>query len=263
MSIEQFEISGNSYQETNENMPSLEFPSEIKACRENITIIKSNKNLEEEKFVISIQQEMLKGDYIDLEAQEEVHLWEKYIFTGNEEWSSYTNTATGLNTFRMVFADIKTYAQRQLMCNYFKAVIDTNVENNQIMNRYGNYYNLECVCLEKSTVAEFKQLLKEKYEEGSPIHIYYKLAEPTRLKLTQQQIQILEQLQKTRTYKNETIFYSTDEVSPIMSVTYKKDLETINKVQNDRLTSIEQLLSTTATSALLLDNLQSDLESGV
>lgn len=217
---------------------------------------------EEEKFIIPVQREMLKGDYIDLKTNEEVHLWEKYIFTGNEEWSSYVNAKTGLTTFRLVFADIKSYNQRQLMSNYFETVVDTEVEDGQIMNRYGNYYNLECVYSEK-TLSEFKDWLAEKNAEGKGVYIIYKLIEPTRLPLTAQQTQVLEALQKTKTYRNETIFYSTDEASPIMDITYKQDLATIisnnNKQQNDRITAIENLLSTTETSAMLLDNLEKDL----
>ena len=48
-----------------------------------------------------------------------------------------------------------------------------------------------------------------------------------------------------------------------IDVEYKKDLETEhNKLQNE-IDEIKQLISTTETSALLLDNLQKDVESEV
>ena len=50
-------------------------------------------------------------------------------------------------------------------------------------------------------------------------------------------------------------------------ITYKKDIETMfnnqAKEYNERLSNIENLLNTTETSALLLDNLENDLEKEV
>ena len=63
-------------------------------------------------------------------------------------------------------------------------------------------------------------------------------------------------------YKNITNISLSDELASI-DVEYKKDLETEhNKLQNE-IDEIKQLISTTETSALLLDNLQKDVESEV
>lgn len=68
------------------------------------------------------------------------------------------------------------------------------------------------------------------------------------------------------TYKNVTNI-SVDNELATLDITYKKDIETMfnnqAKEYNERLSNIESLLNTTSTSALLLDNLESDLEKEV
>lgn len=68
------------------------------------------------------------------------------------------------------------------------------------------------------------------------------------------------------TYKNITNI-SVDNELATLDITYKKDIETMfnnqAKEYNERLSNIENLLNTTETSALLLDNLENDLEKEV
>lgn len=68
------------------------------------------------------------------------------------------------------------------------------------------------------------------------------------------------------TYKNVTNISVDDELATL-DITYKKDIETMFNNQakecNERLSNIENLLNTTETSALLLDNLEDDLEKEV
>lgn len=68
------------------------------------------------------------------------------------------------------------------------------------------------------------------------------------------------------TYKNVTNI-SVDNKLATLDITYKKDIETMfnnqAKEYNERLSNIENLLNTTETSALLLDNLENDLKEEV
>ena len=68
------------------------------------------------------------------------------------------------------------------------------------------------------------------------------------------------------TYKNVTNI-SVDNKLTTLDITYKKDIETMfnnqAKEYNERLSNIENLLNTTETSALLLDNLENDLKEEV
>lgn len=148
---------------------------------------------EEQNYTIDIQEEMLEGDYFDLENGKEVHNWQK----------------------------IESYNGEEITTEY------------------------------KSTTGEL----------STGATVYYKLSEPSKLDLTENQKAQLQALQKAKTYKNITNI-TTDTIA-VLDVDYKRDLETYQKQQDDRITAIEQLLSTTATSAMLLDNVQSDLESEV
>ena len=70
-------------------------------------------------------------------------------------------------------------------------------------------------------------------------------------------------VQTAKSYKNVTNIFSTDTVSPIAYVNYRKDIESMLEQVQAQTNEIKELLSTTKTSAILLDNLQSDLESEV
>ena len=207
--------------------------------------------------IMPIQQEMLEGDYV---ADVEHHEWKKLALTGDEDFEIATSS-NGFNAFlnRKIISDnsledITTY------CNNFKSATDINfnlMEDNTIFGGRGYQHQLLIRCDKYTTVEDFKAMLKSKYNSGTPVTIYYKLAEPIDLELTPEQ----QAVRDTRlyTYKNITNISLSDELASI-DVTYKKDLETEhNKLQNE-IDEIKQLISTTETSALLLDNLQKDVE---
>lgn len=94
--------------------------------------------------------------------------------------------------------------------------------------------------------------------------IYYKLENSTELDFTDEQNAVAKQIKETlHTYKNVTYIYSDDEVSPIMNVEYAKDPNAQNSNLQEQIDEIKQLISTTQTSAMLLENLQKEVESEV
>ena len=112
---------------------------------------------EEQNYHIDIQEEMLEGDYFDLENGKEVHNWQKIeSYNGEEITTEYKSTTGQLST-------------------------------------------------------------------GATV--YYKLAEPRKLDLTETQKTQLQALQKAKTYKNITNI-TTDTIA-VLDVDYKRDLETI------------------------------------
>lgn len=72
------------------------------------------------------------------------------------------------------------------------------------------------------SLADFKTKLKELYESGNPIKIYYILKTPELIECTEEQTQILEQLNNLYLYEGINYLYSTDEISPIFKVFYDK-----------------------------------------
>lgn len=103
--------------------------------------------------------------------------------------------------------------------------------------------------------------IKEKFNGAT---IQYKLDKEEIIPYTQEQQAVIDKI--LYTYKNVTNISVDDELATL-DITYKKDIETMfnnqAKEYNERLSNIENLLNTTETSALLLDNLESDLEKEV
>lgn len=210
--------------------------------------------------IMPIQQEMLTGDCI---SNVEHHEWKKLALTGDEDFEIATSS-NGFNAFlnRKIISDnsledITTY------CNNFKSATDINfnlMEDNTIFGGRGYQHQLLIRCDKYTTVEDFKAMLKSKYNSGTPVTIYYKLAEPLDLELTKEQKAVRDT--KLYTYKNITNIDVSDELASI-DVNYKKDPTTEHDDLQNQIDEIKQLISTTETSALLLDNLQKDVESEV
>ena len=74
------------------------------------------------------------------------------------------------------------------------------------------------------------ETLKAKYDGGM---LEYDLAEEVIEPYTEEQQIVYNQITKATSYKNITHIFSTDEISPVFDVTYRKDLETLfNNVTN-------------------------------
>jgi hypothetical protein len=103
------------------------------------------------------------------------------------------------------------------------------------------------------------------YLQDEVLIISYLLAEPKLLECTEAQSKVLDEIyNKAHTYKNITnISAESSEVNPIINVKYLKEAETEHNKLQAQIDEIKQLLSTTETSAMLLNNMQTDLESEV
>ena len=152
-----------------------------------------------------------------------------------------------------------------LLCNYFQyAPYDGNgfkIRTSEEMISDGGgyrriYFRVKTERLETDDESGYKKFLTD-----NNIRIYYTLETPKLIDLGQ-----LPELPKTFEGINniwaETNLGNTEiEIEYVQDV--KKLLEKQAEQQNARLDNIEALLSTTETSALLLDNMQNDLESEV
>lgn len=100
-----------------------------------------------------------------------------------------------------------------------------------------------------------------KYLQDNELTIYYKLAEPVLLECTEAQSKVLDEIySKAHTYKNITnISAESAEINPIVNVKYLKDTETEHNKLQAQINEIKELLSSTETSALLVNNLEKDL----
>lgn len=272
-------ISGKTYNDVADVFSHFDFRFEKGTVLNNFTIqlmltdVVDNDYIEHQgqSYIMPLQQEMLKDDYLDYDNEEEVHVWGKKILTGDEGWrmpSSNDTNAVFTNLSNTDFCDFKSDTDVQY-CNYFKykgiAQGFADALNKGVgiysfysVNKYEYFVAPKAIA---SSVNEWKVWLKSQYDAGTPVMIYYKLQTPTRLKFTNEQKAVAKELNNARTYKNVTNI--TTDSKAILSLDYAKDQETQNKKMQNEIDEIKQLLSTTQTSAMLLDNLQKEVESEV
>lgn len=213
--------------------------------------------------IMPIQQEMLEGDYI---KDVEHHEWQKFIFDGvtnrlNQKTGTSANNLYYTSYISNLLAPTSNGVKIEICSNCFKSYTANQLYGQDLVGvavTTGKSFSIG-FGLESSidTLDKANEKLKELYDAGTPIIIYYKLAEAIDLELTSEQKAVRNQ--KLYTYKNITNIDVSDELASI-DVEYKKDPTTEhNKLQN-QIDEIKQLISTTETSALLLDNLQKDVE---
>lgn len=172
-----------------------------------------------ENYISPVQQEMLEGDYID---DVEHHEWGKIILNGTESWlTSSAPNQVSTTYFASNFYFAKSNSNYSIS-NYFSYVPDLwskDKEGVYIDFFHGNDLRIRISKEKASTIAEFKSLLKSKYDEGNPVIIYYKLATPIDLALTEEQSNIQSQLTNNSNYLSQTNL-STDEGLAILKAKY-------------------------------------------
>ena len=157
----------------------------------------------------------------------------------------------------------KAFGQMEILSNMFV----NSTEATKVYSVVGNNSNANITFkmpLEYATVDSFKTFLAQQKQAGTPVIVEYPLSEEEVEEYTEEQQTQRDQLQNAKTYKTVTnVFTDNAEVE----MNYIADTKTyvdneINSIK-EQLNTINELLSTTTTSAMLLDNMQSDLESEV
>lgn len=189
---------------------------------------------QEQSYIMPVQFEMLEGDYFDFDNEEEVHVWNKLILDGTESitLNSNYNDCTLFELVKSdcyVAADTKKYAKSNYFISGNKDLLASNSGSNMV--GLGTSKGRIWINISNSIVGtsdklnNFKTFLKSKYDEGTPVTIYYKLATPQRLKFTDEQKAVAKELNNARTYKNVTNI--TTDSKAILDLDYAKDLETL------------------------------------
>lgn len=230
---------------------------------------------DKETFLLPVQKPMLEGDYFikEVDGWKEVHNWGKVILDGGENRFTFKHNSiqTTTNGFYQFLLKGKIKGENgdvnNGICNYFKYIGERNAaiaaKTTGLWwegNINSNYASLPFLTLDAAN-----KWLQEKNIEGNPVYIYYKLETPTKIPCTQEQTKVLDELENLPTYKPVTNI-TTDSIAKI-KLKYIADTKTYvdNKTNNleQQVSAINQLLSTTKTSSILLDNLQTDIESEV
>ena len=211
--------------------------------------------------ILDIQQDMLKDDKFDLNTKKETHNWKKIIFKGNEQWYFYSGSAA---PFGIYISDLVLPASQQdmpeVICTQYKACkwAEVSTSGDYLVSNPGGANFLRFRDIDCSTLDEFKARLAEKYSNGTPVELWYKSTQKIELDLTDAQIEVLEKLSKLRFYKGVNNIFTTEDIA-LLQAKYSVDLKSTNNKMQKEINEIKELLSTTQTSAMLLDNLEKNL----
>lgn len=188
---------------------------------------------QEENCILNIQQEMLTGDYFDLDRKKEIHNWGKVVLTGTENITLMDHT-TKISRFTYSIANCKSVVAEDDE-NIF-AISDKlkGITAKKILQTGNNYPNSVAVInnnrilidLEGNniTLEDFKEILK-----SNNIKIYYRLETPVELNLTAEQIEVLEQLNKLRFYKGVNNIFTLEDIA-LLQGDYEVDLQTLKGI---------------------------------
>lgn len=220
--------------------------------------------------ILNIQQEMLSGDYFELEEDgwKEVHGWIKVALDGvsNKVLAETTNTEGKYRYFHSISTiEIENCSKnatgKEAYCEQLKLLFD------------GQTYN----CIEGFTVNNNSILIYTDGDTANNFNIklqennmvfYIPVVESARTKLpcTEEQSAVLDELNNLNLFDGVNNIITAENIAKIKLYYIANAKKYIDKETSDikeQLNTINELLSTTATSSLLLDNLQSDLESEV
>lgn len=158
--------------------------------------------------IMPIQQEMLEGDYI---ANVEHHEWGKVILTGEEELGVNLD-ANGSIFFGSFISDKDTDNGEMVCSNYLYQSGKTwqQISNYRFCGQIGS--NNVFIRDDRFTnKTDFLNYLKQQYEAGTPVTVYYKLATPVDLELTDEQKTVEDTL--INAYEPITNVYASNDLS--------------------------------------------------
>lgn len=215
--------SGATWVQGKKSIPSVEYPSEISTVKDNIKIIIDNDNSEQKEYNLVVQQEMLQNDKFDLLNNKEVHIWKKLILNGTENWqqSSVYN-----NVFYLVINNMMTDINKAgLISNQYKYegyITDTaEIQNNKCYTyKQYQFTNNKAVYVRNNnftTLESFKEALAEKN-----MTLYYVSDTTTELDLTEEQKQVLNELNALELFKGVNNIYTEQDLA-LLQLNYTAD----------------------------------------
>lgn len=223
---------------------------------------------EEQTYIMPTQQSFKSvGDIRDTFIKKDGKWYERhniyrYLFTGNENFKALDNNSIfGMRvTENKAKIVSKNSGENLTNCLSNRFVNNTQSNTTKMSNKiaFSQWSDAQFLYLSKikDSVGELKS-----YLAANETYVDYPLETPIDIECTEEQSKILDELNNARTYKNVTNI--TTDSKAILSLDYAKDQETQNQKMQNEIDEIKQLLSTTQTSALLLDNMQTDIESEV
>ena len=173
---------------------------------------------QQKEYTLPIQQEMLEGDYFDLERGKEVHHFHKYVSTSADNWILTTDIP---NRFRL---DTNITSQNNALNNTNQCCSHSNIcyawasPDKSFQARKDSIY---FKTTDFSTAEEFNQFVAEQEEAGTPLTFYYE-CEEYELDLTEEQKQVLNQLNNLELFKGVNNIYTEQDLA-LLQLDYTVD----------------------------------------
>ena len=188
----------------------------------------------EQNYIVPVQQSMFSKDKFDLLNKKEKHYMKKLVLDGTH--NIYNSKAVGSNMIQFG-TSLGFYAKENPLAisNYFKQSKYFSVVNTVVIGSNLNtaYFHIPRESVEGDiTDSAVQALLKQKADAGNPVTLWVEAEEPDELDLTDEQIEVLEQIEQATTYKGVTNVYTEDEVGAIIKTNTNVDLKSlINNIQ--------------------------------
>ena len=219
---------------------------------------------EEESYTLSVQQEMLSNDCFVKESDgwKEVHGWSRSIYDETDNFNAFVAD----DVFQFYLATTIN-PNTTLLCNMFvqksdwtsTSVVVSSNNNLYFLVKKGEYGFTADLTAEQA-LSKFKEII------ATTNIVLYNTTTETKLTCTAEQSAVLEQLNNLDMYKGTNNIITADNLA-LLKLTYTVDTKSYidSKLANlnEQVNTINELLSTTETSAFLLNNMQNDLESEV
>ena len=217
-------------------------------------------------FPLSEGQKLYDKDYL---ASDGIHHKRKQIvLDGTENWNTLEeqNTENTIYITTANFDNEMSKTEDSILCNIAtRGIVWDTDEGDKVVNQKV-YSALRFRMWKKDfeDINAWKTYLAGQKQAGTPVIVECELEEEEIEPYTEEQQEAYNQLQNAKTYKTVTnVFTDNAEIE----MEYIADTKTyvdneINSIK-EQLNTVNELLSTTKTSAMLLDNMQSDLESEV
>ena len=177
---------------------------------------------EEKIYNLAVQQEMLKNDKFDLLNNKEVHGWKKTVLNGTENWQQSTSDNS---VFFLSIKDITTNRDKfRLLSNQYIYVGNiasiSSMKNNKIYGFIANSNLQKRMILKNNnftTLESFKEALAEKN-----MTLYYVSDTTTELDLTEEQKQVLNELNALELFKGVNNIYTEQDLA-LLQLNYTAD----------------------------------------
>ena len=173
---------------------------------------------QEQSYVLPIQQEMLDRDYFDLERGKEVHHFHKYVSTSADNWILTPDSPnrfrfdTNITTQNNALNNTNQYCSHSSICSAWAS------PDKSFQVRRGSIY---FKTTDFSTAEEFNQFVAEQEEAGTPLTFWYE-CEEYELDLTEEQKEVLQQLNNLDLFKGTNIIY-TEQGLALLQLDYTVD----------------------------------------